>query len=88
MDLHRNGYTVSLIVIIIIIVAASVGFYLTYDSSTNVNLSPGLTDGVHLECVDICKGTIYTCSPRCQYVAGEGPDLCDPIGSVCLMPRS
>ncbi|MEK6894598.1 MAG: hypothetical protein AABX10_03995 [Nanoarchaeota archaeon] len=86
MVLSRTGYTISLILILIIIGVACAAFYFKYDSSSaTVNLSPEETDGVHLECVDICKGTIYTCSPRCQYVAGEGPDLCGPIGSICSL---
>lgn len=85
----RGGYTVSLVVILIIILAACVAFYTTHDSSNQtVNFSPEDNDGVHLECSNIC-GIIAEeriCYPRCQYVFGEGPDLCDPIGSVCLMP--
>jgi hypothetical protein len=86
----RKGYAVSFVLIVLIIAVSCVGFYLRYDNSQkdSVSLSPQDKDGLHLECVNVCGYVAgeQVCYPRCQYVFGEGPDLCDPIGSVCLMP--
>lgn len=85
----RSGYTISLIAILVIIVVACAAFYMTHDSSKEaINFSPEENDGLHLECMNVCGivGGEQVCYPRCQYVFGEGPDLCDSIGSVCLMP--
>ena len=88
MVLSRAGYTISLILILIIIGAASGAFYMINKDSESTYLSPEEMDGLHLECVNIC-GIVagqQVCYPRCQYIFGESPDQCDPIGSVCLMP--
>ncbi len=88
MVLSRTGYTISLILILIIIGVASGAFYLMNGETESAYLSPEETDGLHLECVNIC-GVVaeqQVCYPRCQYMFGESPDQCDLIGSVCLMP--
>lgn len=86
--IFRRGYTVSFVLIILIIGVACGAFYLKNKSSNYVSLSPESNDGLHLECMNLCGDVSgeSICYIRCQYVFGEGPDLCDPLGSVCLMP--
>lgn len=81
----RRGYTVSFVLILLIIVGASGVFYFTSSPKSVVSLSPE-NDGLHLECMNDCGNVTYTnssCQIRCRYVLGEGPDLCDTFGSIC-----
>lgn len=88
---NKRGSALALVLSLSIIVIACAVFYFTNDRSVTdtVALSPGEGDGLHLECISICDNstsTNSTCYPRCQYFFGEGPDLCDPVGSICSSP--
>jgi len=52
--LFKKGYTISLVLILAIIGVACGAFYLVNNPSDYVSLSPRDTDGLHLECVNIC----------------------------------
>jgi hypothetical protein len=88
---NKRGSALALVISLAIIVLACAIFYFTNDQNTpnTISLSPEEHDGLHLECVNICgnsNSTNSSCYSMCQYAFGEGPDLCDPIGSTCLMP--